>query len=106
MTQNRESTRYFSQRQEERVAKILGLKVVPNSGARIFNKGDVRGQECLVECKTMVEPRKSISIKKEWLTKIRQEAFDSGKSMGMLVFDFGDGDDYVVLRLKDFKDLF
>ena len=106
MTQNRESTRYFSQRQEERVAKILGLKVVPNSGARIFNKGDVSGQEYLVECKTMMEPKKSISIKKEWLTKIREEAFSCGRSFGMLVFDFGDDEDYVVLRLKDFKDLF
>jgi len=34
-------TRYFSNRQEKKVAKRVGGKQVSNSGATAFNKGDV-----------------------------------------------------------------
>lgn len=106
MTQNSDSTRFYSQKQEKRVATRLDLKQVANSGATVFNKGDLRDELLLVECKTSIEPKKSITVHKEWLTKIKEEAFDNGKEMGILVFDFGDGVDYVVTEIQDFATMY
>lgn len=41
MTVNRKATRYFSHRQESKVAKTVGGKVVPNSGAIKFGAGSL-----------------------------------------------------------------
>ena len=41
MTQNINSTRYYSRRQEDSVAELIDGYVVPNSGAGHFQKGDV-----------------------------------------------------------------
>ena len=102
-TNNKNSTRYYSNIQEKRVAKNLNGKRVANSGATPYKAGDVFLNDFLVECKTVVSPCKQVSIKKEWLTKGTEEAFSMGKSSSLLVFDFGDGQDFVALRLEDFK---
>lgn len=74
---NKEATRYASSVQENRVAKKLGGKVSSNSGAGLFNKGDiiVADASLLIECKTCMEPKKSFSIKKDWIDKNKDEAF-------------------------------
>ena len=60
---NKEATRYASATQEKRVANKLGGKVSSNSGAGLFNKGDIVVEDAslLIECKTCMEPKKSFS---------------------------------------------
>ncbi len=72
-----------------------------NSGAIWFNKSDVVSKNFRIEAKTKVKPSKSITIKKEWLDKIENEAFLTGKTPA-LVFSFGDGKDYFILTDRDF----
>ena len=71
MTKNKNSTRYFSTKQEDRVADILGGSRNANSGASEFSKGDVivKDASLLCECKTVTSDKEQFSIKKEWLTK-------------------------------------
>ena len=95
-------TRYYSNRQEKKVAKAVHGKQVPNSGATAFNKGDVTTNDWLIECKTKSNMAHSFTIKKEWLLKNREEMFAMGKSYNALVFDYGDGNNYYVLDEKTF----
>lgn len=90
-------TRHYSKKQEKRVAKNLGGKVNANSGATGFYKGDVRTDDFLIECKTATKEVKSVSIKKEWLTKLNEERFAMGKQHSVLAFDFGDGKDWFII---------
>lgn len=97
-------TRYYSSKQEKHVAKTLGGKVVPNSGAIKYGAGDVVLDNVLVECKTSTTEKKSFSIKKEWLDKNEEEAFSVGKRYSVLAFNFGpDTDNYYILNEKAFK---
>ena len=106
MTRNKQSTRYFSHRQETQVAKTVGGKVVPNSGAIKFGAGDVNTDLFLIECKTCMTEKESFSIKKEWLEKNREEAFAVGKDYSALPFNFGpDTPNYYVIDTKLFKKL-
>ena len=99
-------TRFYSNRQEKKVAKVVGGKQTANSGATAFSKGDVRTDNFLIECKTAMSPKSSFSIKKEWLNKNREEAFAMGKDYSALAFDFGDDDEcYYVISEKLFKQL-
>lgn len=87
------------------VAKSLGGRVQPNSGATPFLKGDVTvGQEWLVECKTQLTRKQSISIKKEWLNKLEEERFAMRKQNSTLAFNFGpDEEIYYILTQKTFN---
>lgn len=91
------NTREFSSIQEHRVAKMLGGKVVANSGATKFNKGDVRVGNMLIECKTSTKEKDSFSIKKEWLDKNKEEAFASGIRYSCLAIDFGSKNDFFII---------
>ena len=95
-------TRYYSNKQEKHIAKAVNGKQVANSGATSFSKGDVRTDDWLFEAKTKTSESQSMSIKKEWLLKNREEMFAMGKSYCALVFDFGDGNNYYVLDEKTF----
>lgn len=87
-------TRHFSDKQEKAVAKAIGGRQTPNSGAASV-KGDVLTNEgsyessWLVECKTKTSNSESISIKREWFEKNRYEASEMGKANTVLVFNFG-----------------
>ncbi len=72
-------------------------KVVANSGATKFNKGDVLVNNILIECKTSTKPKDSFSIKKEWLEKNKEEAFSMGLDYSILTIDFGSNDDYFII---------
>lgn len=85
-------TRYYSKKQEDKVAKSLGGRRQSNSGATPFYKGDVVTKNFLIECKTSTTEKKSVSIKKEWLTKNQQERFAMNKPYSAIAFDFGEGD--------------
>ena len=100
------STRAFSSTQEKRIASNLKGKMQPNSGATRFSKGDVKSELFLIECKTMTTERESISIKKEWLTKIKQEAFASNRRFSAVAFNFGGLDNrenFYIIDERTFK---
>lgn len=98
--------RFYSKRQEDQIAKELDLKRTPNSGATLFQKGDVVGDDILVEAKTVTKPQKSITVRKEWITKNQEEAFSRRKHLAVVAFDFGDDDRYYILSEADFKRLY
>lgn len=101
-------TRYYSKKQENLIAKKLGGKVVPNSGAIMFGAGDVVLDDWLIEAKTKTSQSNSMTIHKEWLEKNAEEAFAMGKEHSALIFDFGDihyPQEYVVITLEEFKRL-
>ena len=99
-------TRYFSKIQEDTVAKAIGGKRTPNSGATAWVKSDVLSDKFAIECKTKTTNSESISIKKEWFLKQKQEAAFMGKPYSAVVFNFGPGeenhyiiDEYLFLEL-------
>lgn len=71
--------------QEDRVAKKLGGRRQPGSGASPYAKGDVKqpsGVEFspdrfLIECKQT--EKKSLRVQGQWLSKITREAMAAGK---------------------------
>ena len=96
-------TRFYSSRQEKRVAKTIKGKQVANSGATPFQKGDVQTKDWIIECKTCIDAKASFSIQREWLIKLKEEMFGMGKSYSALCFDFGNGGDrYYVIDEKLF----
>lgn len=97
-------TRFYSDKQEKKVAKAVSGKQTANSGATPFQKGDVVTQDWLIECKTITSQRKSFSIQKEWLEKNKEEAFGTGKLYSALAFNFGPNtDNYYIIDEKTFK---
>lgn len=84
-------TRFYSNKQEKKLAKNLNGKQQPNSGATPFAKGDVTLDNWLIECKTCTKDKDSFSIKKEWLEKNMKEALFIGKPANALAFNFGPG---------------
>ena len=89
-------TRHYSKKQETAVSRAVGGKVQKNSGATAFDKGDVivSGKNgFLLECKTKTSASESISIKKEWFDKNRQEMVFMGKPYSAVVFNFGPGEE-------------
>lgn len=102
-------TRSYSSEQEKAVSKAVGGKVQKNSGATDFAKGDVitSGKNSfLLECKTKTSASESISIKKEWFEKNKQECLLTGTPHQAVVFNFGPGeenhyiiDEYLFLEL-------
>jgi hypothetical protein len=99
-------TRHFSKIQENAVAKAIGGQRTPNSGATPWSKSDVLSDKFAIECKTKTTSSESISIKKEWFSKQKQEAMFMGKPYSAIVFNFGPDeenhyiiDEYLFLEL-------
>lgn len=105
LSDNKKPTRYYSKKQENNVAKTTGGTTVKNSGATMWQKGDVNVKDVsmLIECKTCVEPKKSFSIKKEWITKNRDECHFMGKDHSVISFNFGESENFYILEEKDFQ---
>ena len=96
-------TRYYSDKQEKRTAKVLGGKVQAGSGCSAFVKGDVSTDKCLIECKTSTTEKKSFSVKREVLDKIEEQAFAMRKPYPVLAFNFGDNEEnYYVINERTF----
>ena len=105
LSDSKKPTRFYSKKQENNVANATGGATVKNSGATMWQKGDVdvKDVSMLIECKTCVEPKKSFSIKKEWITKNRDECHFMRKEYSVISFNFGDNENYYILEEKDFK---
>lgn len=82
-------TRYYSKKQEDSIARSLGGKRQPNSGATMFAKSDVSIEDFLVEAKTSTKSKGQITIHKSWLEKTEKEALFMGKKYTALAFNFG-----------------
>ena len=95
-------TRFYSDKQEKKVAKAVSGKQTANSGDTAFSKGDVRNDLFLLECKTHTEFRENFTVKHEWIDKNREEAFQMGRKHAALALDFGDGEQHYIISEKDF----
>ena len=94
-------TRVFSKKQETAIAKATGGQRTPNSGATPWSKGDVLTEQFLLEAKTKTTHSESISVKKEWFTKNRQEMVFMGKPYSAVVINFGPGEEnYYVIGIS------
>ena len=98
------TTRYFSDLQEKHIAKVTGGKVQSNSGGTKFGGGDVHTDKFLIEAKTPAIERKSFTIIKDWLEKMKEQAYEQGKEEAVLAFRFSPEDktDMYVLNEKQF----
>lgn len=97
------STREFSDKHEKSICRLLDASQVANSGAGKFKKGDVIKKEAslLVECKTVMQPKNSVSIKKEWILKNKEEAFENRLDNSCIAFNFApDEKSYFVIDEK------
>lgn len=99
-------TRYHSKKQEKSVAKAIGGITTPNSGATPYSKGDVKSEKFLIECKTKTSDSQSISVKKEWIEKNKQEMVFMGKDYSAIAFNFGPGqENYYIIDELLFQEL-
>ena len=98
------TTRYFSDLQEKHIAKVTGGKVQSNSGGTKFGGGDVHTDKFLIEAKTPAIERKSFTIIKDWLEKMKEQAYEQGKEEAVLAFRFSpdDKNDMYVLNERQF----
>ena len=96
-------TRFYSKKQEQKVAKAVSGKRTANSGATKWSKGDVTTDKFLLECKTHTEFKKSFTIQYEWFEKNKEEAFAMHKDYSAVVIDFGDGEQHYIIDEKLFK---
>ena len=121
---NKVSTRYYSDMHEKSVCRALseavdeanGAYQQPSSGSGHFRKGDVicKSASLLCECKCKMSESSSVSIKKEWIEKNKEEAFTQRMDHSCIAFNFGpDSKNYYVIdenlmkflvsRLKEFE---
>lgn len=95
-----------SNRQEKQIAKLVNGKVQINSGGTRFGGGDVHTKTVFIEAKTPVSDKSAFSIKREWLSKAKEQAFEQNKTSYALAFRFGpDEPDFFVIDSKLFKEL-
>ena len=94
---------------EKKTAKRMGGTVVPGSGCGEYRKGDITHEDYLIENKSTLN--RSLSLKLDWLLKIRQEAFEKIK-IPALSIQFCDrsgnparGGNWVMIPEDEFIDL-
>ena len=107
MTTNKNCTKWFSTKQESAFAALIGGKTVPASGGAKFTAGDVITDDFIFECKTTMTPKKSISIKYDWIVQNEKERMSLLKPYSAVVFNFeSEGKNYVVLDENTFKKMY
>ena len=95
------TTRQASDNQEKQIAKLLNGKVQSNSGGCKFGGGDVHTKQFFIEAKTTLKEKTSFSIKKEWIAKAKEQAFEQNKPYHSLAFQFEpDGENYFIINEK------
>lgn len=101
----RNDTRARSSQQEKRIAKAVGGRQVVGSGSTPFLKGDVIAGKLFIEAKTKMEPSKSISVKKAWLEKAKEQMFSTRKEEYAVAISFGDPKEYYIIEDTYFEEL-
>lgn len=111
------STKKFSNMQEKRIAKKLGGKTQPASGALPIAslKSDVKvtnskDWKVLVSAKTsMVKNyqvgKRSFTLKKEWLEEVKHQAFEGGYDFGVVSISFDNRKDFYIVEDVDFENM-
>lgn len=111
------STKKFSNMQEKRIAKKLGGKTQPASGALPIAslKSDVKVTDSkdwkvLVSAKTsMVKNyqagKRSFTLKKEWLEEVKHQAFEGGYDFGVVSISFDNRKDFYIVEDVDFENM-
>lgn len=102
------NTRKYSGRQEQGIAKKIKAKVQSNSGATAFRKGDLITSALLIECKTQIREQGSITIKREWIDKLKEERFAMNRDHWALAFNFGglgNPENFYIIDEASFKQL-
>ena len=90
--------------QEKEVAKLVGGFVQPGSGGTSHGGGDVLTDNWFFECKTVITPKDSYSIKKFVIDKIKEQSFEQQKDYSALAFRFEpEGKDYFVIDSDTFR---
>ena len=104
---NKNSTRYCASVQEQRIANKFNGYASFSSGSSKFQKSDVIVEDASlqIECKTVMSPKDSFSIKKEWIEKDKKEAFANRLSNTAIAFNFyyEDKEDFYVIDDKLMK---
>lgn len=106
MKSDKKSTRYFSARQEKYLAELVSGYNNTASGSGLFNKSDVlvKDASLLIEAKTPTSEKSSFSVKKDWLDKVRKEAFSMRLANTALAFEFApDTENFFVIDEKLFR---
>lgn len=102
-------TRYFSKNQENTVAKAIGGRTTPNSGATAYSKGDISEGDkkgWLIECKTCTKDQKTFTMHEEWFKKNLEESIFMKKDHSAVVFNFGPNKpNYYVLDEQTFLEM-
>ena len=87
-----------SKKQEEKIAKDIGGRTTPASGALWFAKADVRNDKYLIEAK-FTDSNKYQLKHKTWF-KIKREAINDGLRIPVMQIDI-QGSQYALLRVED-----
>lgn len=99
-----QSVKNCSKKQEEQIARMVGGRVQSNSGGTRFGGGDVHTDSMFIEAKTPATDKQTFSIKREWLEKAREQAFEQNKTNYALAFRFGpEQPDFFVIDGRLFK---
>ncbi|ALA07225.1 hypothetical protein SECTIM467_101 [Brevibacillus phage SecTim467] len=94
--------------QSNRIAKNLkeqagmSARRVSGSGSHWMAKGDVYSDMFLFEGKDRAKPSKQRTIYRAIFDKIAEEALYEGGKIPVYAVGFGDGDDFMILRDRDF----
>ncbi len=83
----KQSTKFYSSKQEKLISKYLGWSVVTGSGARNHHPGDIESDEWLGECKTHATSGHKIIFNKSVWIKIVDEAVSKYKFPALFVDD-------------------
>ena len=100
MNQNKSA----SEKQEKRIAKRFSGSRPPNSGGGRFIKGDILLPNLFIEAKTNATNKKSITVKRDWIDKAREQAFSMGKDYFAIAINFNpDGDTHYIVSEEMMK---
>lgn len=87
-------------KQEKNLAKDIGAKRTPKSGAEATDPSDMIKGKYVIESKAT--SKKSINLKKEWLEQLKCSPINYGK-IPTLIIEFSKDNRYVILDIEDFK---
>jgi hypothetical protein len=88
-------------KQEKRLAKDLGAKRQPQSGAKDTSPADMIKGNYIIESKAT--NKDSIVLHKEWLDQLKQSPINYGKVPTLIIDFIKTNDRYVVLDIVDFQ---
>ena len=102
----KDSTRAKSSIQEKRIAKAMGGRQVVGSGSTPFLKGDVVVDKLFIEAKTKMNPSQSITVKKGWIDKAKEQSLAMRKEDYAIAVSFGDPKEYYLIEDTLMEDLY